>query len=142
MCLIRTQLIARYLNSQITFPFPVGDENSPLALAKGTSPHILGSCAAGPVSALGAARAGAGARLGRHNLETGSGCGNNVSLAHTTGHSQAGDGLGHPWGSQSLGTAAARCLLNTEPPSSGGLTVMVTLVSRCEIHSAGLPNNF
>lgn len=86
-------------------------------MAKGTSPHIPGSeCPLGSVSPLGVARAGAGARRGRHDLETGSGCGNNVILAHTTSHSQAGDGLGHYWGSQSLGTGTARGSLNPEPP--------------------------
>lgn len=71
----------------------MGEENSPLVLVKGTSPCIPGSEYPWALSVLGAARAEAGARLGRRNLETRSGCGNNVSLVHTTSHSQAGDGL-------------------------------------------------
>ena len=69
-------------------PSPLGEADSPLALVKGTSPHSPGLKCPRALSALGAARAGQGLVLGagdggEHNLETGSGHGNNASPACT-----------------------------------------------------------
>lgn len=97
--------------------FPCGGRGLSLELAKSTSPHIPGpEC---PGSDLGTARQGlaqggvdATWKLGAA-VET-------MRVWHTpASHSQAGDGLGHHWGSWSLGTGSC-CKGLTQPktPSS------------------------
>lgn len=108
-----------------------------VALANGACPHIPGPECLHPGCQ---GRAGAGARQGGHNLGTGSGCGNNVSLAHTLqplpGWRWAGSSL---WEPELQGAHSAYSHLLQEA-LLGAQPNLAALAG--QVHSTALPGNF
>lgn len=98
-------------------PFPCQGRGLSLELAKSTSPHIPGpEC---PGSEPGTARQGLAQGGVDATWKQGAAV-ETMRVWHTpASHSQAGDGLGHHWGSRSLGTGSC-CKGLTQPrtPSS------------------------